>query len=295
MLFGENSKILKDRQTQLLLLANILAPLGVVVMSPVLDSLIAPLGASATSIGLMISVYTAPAIFLIPIFGALGDRYGRKHVLIPSIFVFGTADILIPFAMDFRTVLFLRMVQGIGFLTYNSIIVAHLMSGTPTDAGILAGLWNMSLAAAASQSGRLVDWFGNRYTPLVVGHGCLGIGFVIMLFVPSVFLAAFGIAVAGSGFGFTLSLYRNLITDLSPETLRAGLVSVAETAGRLTATLTPLLMAYVINVVTPTTGFQGAVQVAGLVVALLGGAGGIICLSVVRTGPNDLVTGTDVS
>jgi ACDE family multidrug resistance protein len=68
-LFGQSARIVRDRNVQLLLTATLFPVLGTALVSPVLDSLIVPLDATAASIGLMISVFTAPAIVMIPIAG----------------------------------------------------------------------------------------------------------------------------------------------------------------------------------------------------------------------------------
>lgn len=125
-LFGTDGKILRERRFQLLLAANIFTPLGTVLLSPVLDSLIEPYGVSPANIGLMISVYTAPAIVIIPVAGILADRYGRKPVLVSGLVLFGVAGMAVAFTTNFRVALTLRFVQGIGFGGTLPIIIASL-------------------------------------------------------------------------------------------------------------------------------------------------------------------------
>jgi len=62
----------------------------------------------------MMSFYTGPAIVLIPIAGILADRFSRKAVLVPSLFIFGIAGTAIAFTNSFQVVLALRLLQGIG-------------------------------------------------------------------------------------------------------------------------------------------------------------------------------------
>lgn len=82
VLFGENHCTVADRNFQLILLANLAAPLGTALVSPLLDSLTTPFGVSSANIGLMITVFTAPGIFVITLSGFLTDYYGRKPVLL---------------------------------------------------------------------------------------------------------------------------------------------------------------------------------------------------------------------
>lgn len=398
-LFGDDAAILREQNFQLLLLGNFVGPLGISLLSPVLDSLIEPFGTSPASIGLIISSFTAPAIVMIPVAGVLADRFNRKTVLVSSLTVFGIAGSVIAFTTDFRIVLALRTIQGIafggltpviitsigdlytgtrettaqglrftgsgisltifpffagllvgiawqypflihlialpiaaaiflwfdeptntatdggqpasyrralirllrerrvivmviarglgtvvwtGFLTYNSLIIVRVIGGSPEQAGILVALGSAFFAGTASQAGRLTALFNNRLYPLVVANAALGGGMVLMVFAPRIFVAGVGIIILGTGFGIALSLYRSIITSLAPQSLRGGLVSISEAAGRVMDTLTPIAMGGIIAVATPTIGFVPAVQLAGLSTAIAGAGGGILCLFVLN-------------
>lgn len=410
-LFGDDASVLDDRRFQLLLLANLLPPLGTALLSPVLDSLIEPFGTSAANVGLLMSAFTAPPILLIPVAGLLADRYGRKPVIVGSLVLFGAAGSAIASTTDFRVVLGLRLLQGvafggltpviitsigdlyagtreataqglrftgsglaqtvfpllsgllvavawqlpflvyamafpiavlvalrfeepstgvdggterpatetdggsasyrrqllgfvrrprvaslvfarglpvvvwIAFLTYNSIVVIRFQGGTPGQAGLLVSLGALAYALSASQAGRITALFDSRFVPLLVGTLCTGAGFIGMLYAPAPRLAAGGVAVAGAGFGTSLSLYRSVVTGLAPRHLRAGVVAVAEANGRALATLTPIAMGALIAAGRPTVGFAGAVRLAGVGAAVLSGVGGIVCLAVAKRSP----------
>jgi MFS family permease len=109
-MFGSDADVLGETDFQLLLLANIVSSLGTALLSPVLDSLIAPFGASPASTDLVMSFYVAPATVMIPVAGVLADRFGRKAVLVPSLVLFGLLRSAIAFSTDFRLALVLRLV-----------------------------------------------------------------------------------------------------------------------------------------------------------------------------------------
>jgi MFS family permease len=427
-LFGDDAAVLRDADFQTLLLANVLPPLGAALLSPILDSLIDPFGTSAADIGLLVSFFTAPAIVVIPVAGALSDRYGRKPVLVAALVLFGVAGSAIAFTTEYRVALALRTLQGvafggltpiiitslgdiyegtaeataqgirftgsgltqtvfpllsgslvavawqypfliyaialpvaavvalrfeeptaargggagsgdrdrngdrdgngdsgsraadgagaegsrlralfglvrqrrvaalvvarglpltvwIGFVTYNSIVVVRVLDGTPAQAGGLVAVGSLAYATAASQAGRVTARFDSRLYPLVAANVCLGTGFGLFLLAPSLAVAGAGIAVAGAGFGLALALYRSVITGLAGESLRGSLVSLAEAFGRVIATATPILMGAVIAVATPRVGLAGAVRLAGLGAAVVGGVGGVVCLLVASRSP----------
>lgn len=407
LLFGDDSQIVYERSFQALLLANLVGPMGVGVLSPVLDSLIDPFGTTATNIGLLISVFTAPAIVIIPLAGFLADRYGRKPILLTALPLYGIAGLLIGLTTDFRVALGLRFLQGIafggltpiiitsigdiydgnveataqgirftgsglsnvmfpffsgllvvvswrypfflyalalpiaagvylwfnepvsddtahdpsadetpieqirsllqlvrnrkvaamiiarglpvfiwiGFITYNSIIVVRILKETPTAAGLILSVASFTLAIAASQAGRITAIFESRLFPLIVSNALLGVGFAIFLLAPGILTGAVGMAISGLGFGLTLSLYRSITTGLATESLRGGLVSLAEAFGRVVGTVTPIIMGGAIAVVAQHTGIGTAVQLVGLSIAVISSIGGVICLTVMRFSP----------
>ena len=43
------------------------------------------------SVGLLIAVFALPSVFLTPVLGVMADRWGRKHVLVPALALFGLA------------------------------------------------------------------------------------------------------------------------------------------------------------------------------------------------------------
>jgi len=125
-LFGEDADVLRDRNFQLLLLANVMGPLGPALVSPVLDSLRGPFGATETAIGLLISAYIAPGIVMIPLAGVLADRYGRRIVLVVGLVLFGVGGTTIALTTDFRVALALRVVQGIGAAGIVPVVIASI-------------------------------------------------------------------------------------------------------------------------------------------------------------------------
>jgi MFS family permease len=88
--------------------------MGVSLISPLLPELRGVFEVSDAQIGLVITVYTLPGVFLTPFIGLVADRIGRRRVMIPLLFIFGTAGAGIAVARSFEEVLLLRFLQGIG-------------------------------------------------------------------------------------------------------------------------------------------------------------------------------------
>ena len=125
-LFGEEAGVLRRGRYQLLLLANINAALGTVLVSPLLEALTGPFAVTEAQAGLMITTFTAPSVVGIPLVGAIADRSGRKPVLVVALLVFGSAGSAIAFVTEFRLALGLRVLQGIGYAGITPVVITSI-------------------------------------------------------------------------------------------------------------------------------------------------------------------------
>ncbi|AUX10152.1 major facilitator superfamily MFS_1 [Halalkaliarchaeum desulfuricum] len=99
---------------QTILASSLIGVMGVSLLSPVLPALRTTFMITDAQVGLIITIYTLPGIFLTPFVGLVADRLGRRRTLIPLLFLFGIAGAAIAGATTFRQVLGLRFLQGIG-------------------------------------------------------------------------------------------------------------------------------------------------------------------------------------
>ncbi len=111
---GGLSKDLR-RSLGLIYASSVMVIMGINLIQPVLPAMIAPLGITDADIGLVIAVYSAPAIILAPLLGFAADRYGRRPLLAAGLIIFGVAGTAVALAPNFGWVLALRALQGIGF------------------------------------------------------------------------------------------------------------------------------------------------------------------------------------
>lgn len=106
--------------------------MGVASIAPALPAISRSLDVATDQIGLLITFYTLPGIFLIPILGVLADRFSRKVILIPSLFLFGIAGTACAFAESFEQLLLFRAIQGSGSAALgvlNLTLIGDLYSG----------------------------------------------------------------------------------------------------------------------------------------------------------------------
>lgn len=88
--------------------------MGVSSIAPAFPSIARSLDVSTNQIGLLITFFTLPGIIFTPIFGILADRFNRKVILVPSLFLFGIAGTACALADSFQQLLMFRVFQGIG-------------------------------------------------------------------------------------------------------------------------------------------------------------------------------------
>ncbi len=106
--------------------------MGVSSIAPAFPSIARSLDVSSSQIGLLITFFTLPGIIFTPIFGVLADRFNRKVILVPSLFLFGIAGTACAFAGSFEQLLLFRAFQGTGSAALgvlNLTLIGDLYSG----------------------------------------------------------------------------------------------------------------------------------------------------------------------
>ncbi len=115
--------VLKDKNFRIVLGVTLMSVLGVASVTPAFPEISREMGLSAARTALLVSVFTIPGLFFTPFLGLLADRHGRKKVLVPCLFLFGLAGGGCALVSDFRVLLVLRFLQGVGASALNSLNV----------------------------------------------------------------------------------------------------------------------------------------------------------------------------
>jgi MFS family permease len=126
------TKVYRNRNFQIVCAANPMHMMLAAVITPAFPTIMETLGISEQSIGLLISVFTLPTFLFTPLAGIMADRFGRKKLLVSSLFLYGIFGAACALAPDFKTLLVLRGLQGIGgapMLAASLAIIGDLFSG----------------------------------------------------------------------------------------------------------------------------------------------------------------------
>lgn len=138
---------------------------------------------SNEQIGLLITAFTLPGIFLTPILGVFADRIGRKAILVPSLFIFGIAGTACAFVTDFTWLLILRFIQGIGGASLGALnvtLIGDLYDGNKraTAMGYNGSILSVGTASYPAIGGglALLGW----YFPFYLSLAAIPIGLFVI-------------------------------------------------------------------------------------------------------------------
>jgi len=151
---------MEKRNIAIIYLITLVAVMGVASITPAFPSIREHFNISASQVTLLITVFTFPGIFLAPVVGLLADRWGRKTILLPSLFLFGIAGAACFFTNKWEILLLLRFFQGIGSAALGSLnvtLIGDLFSGQKRSAimGYNASVLSVGTAAYPAVGGAL--------------------------------------------------------------------------------------------------------------------------------------------
>lgn len=183
MAFSE--KLYHDTNLHIVFGVTLMAVLGVSSITPAFPSIVKVLHISSQSVGLLITVFTLPGVFLTPLFGILADRIGRKKILVPALLLFAIAGSSCAFARTFSTLLILRFFQGVGAASLGSLyvtLIGDLYTGKErtTAMGYNASILSVGTASYPAIGGILTT-FGWFY-PFLLPIAALPVGAAVVLF-----------------------------------------------------------------------------------------------------------------
>jgi len=149
--FESEAGLLRDPNLHVIFGVTLMAVLGVSSITPAFPEIAVALGLTPNQVGLLVAVFTLPGATLTPVLGVLGDRLGRKRVLVPSLLLFAVAGLL-----------WLRLLQGVGAAALGALnitILGDLYSGwrRATAMGLNASVLSVGTAPYPAIGGVLAE------------------------------------------------------------------------------------------------------------------------------------------
>jgi predicted MFS family arabinose efflux permease len=122
----------KARALTIVYAASLALMMGVNFIQPALPALTDRFHVSDAELSWIMTLFTAPAIFLSPLFGVVADLYGRRLLLAYGLMVFGLFGAAMALASNYTWLLVFRTLQGVGFaavIPLTIVLIGDLLEG----------------------------------------------------------------------------------------------------------------------------------------------------------------------
>ena len=176
-------KIYLDTNLQIIFGITLAYIMGISSITPAFPKIVKELNISVKDVGLLITAFSFPGILLVPFLGVIADRWGRKKIIVPFLMLFGIAGGLCFFVSDFKLLLILRLIQGIGAAPLGSLTVTIIGDLYSRKELIAAMGYNSSIRSIGSASypaiGGALAMMGWHY-PFILPVIAIPIGFFVL-------------------------------------------------------------------------------------------------------------------
>jgi MFS family permease len=169
-----------DKLIFTILLFSIFATItGVGIVVPLLPVYAHELGATGIYIGLIFGSFSLSRTVFLPLFGHLSDKKGRKPLIVPGLLAYSFVSIAFLFAVDVKSLILIRFVQGIASAMLLPVIQAYVGDITPAGReGLTMGLFNMSIFLGLSLGPVLGGMIHDRFSLEAAFMGMGGLSFI---------------------------------------------------------------------------------------------------------------------
>ncbi|MFP4445014.1 MAG: MFS transporter [Desulfosudaceae bacterium] len=165
------------------------AVMGVGIVVPLIPIYAQSLGASGLYIGLVFASFSLSRSFLLPLFGKLSDRTGRKPYIFVGLFGYTLVSAGFIFSDSVSSLILIRFFQGISSAMVVPVVQAYVGDITPVNReGMMMGMFNMSMFTSLSigplAGGLISDALGMKAAFLSMGVLSLIGALMSLLFLP---------------------------------------------------------------------------------------------------------------
>lgn len=148
---------------------------GVGIVVPLLPVYAKDLGASGLYIGLIFGVFSISRTFLLPVFGKLSDKKGRKHFITGGLFAYFLVSIAFVFSDTISSLIIVRFFHGCASAMLMPVIQAYIADITSDGKeGFTMGLFNVSMFTSLSL-GPLLGGFISEHFSIDIAFLAMGI------------------------------------------------------------------------------------------------------------------------
>ena len=159
---------------------------GVGIVVPLLPIYASDLGASGLYIGMIFGSFSISRSILLPIFGRMSDKKGRKPFIVTGLIAYTLLSFAFIFSKNVESLILLRFVQGAASAMILPVVQAYVGEITREGSeGYSMGLFNLSMFLSLSlgplMGGSMMQWFS--WNTAFASMGILsGVGLMLCVF-----------------------------------------------------------------------------------------------------------------
>ncbi len=177
----------RSLRLQVIFGSSIVMIMGASLVYPVLPVVAESLDISEGNIGLVLTAFTLPAVFLAPVVGLLIDMRGRKQVLVASLLLYGVAGMSITAVDSLEMLLALRVAQGIAYAGVMPLVVVLIgdtftkeQETTAQGVKVVLDRTTLLVLPAAAASLAAIAW----QAPFVLYGAAIPLGLIALRWLP---------------------------------------------------------------------------------------------------------------
>ncbi|MCG8564372.1 MAG: MFS transporter [Desulfobacterales bacterium] len=124
---------------------------GVGIVVPLLPIYAHDMGAAGIYVALIFGAFSLSRTCLLPVFGRMSDRRGRKPFILAGLLIYGLISLAFVFSSRVETLILARFFQGMGSAMIMPVVQAYVGEITPEGTeGYSMGLFNLSMFLSLS-------------------------------------------------------------------------------------------------------------------------------------------------
>ncbi len=124
---------------------------GVGIVVPLLPLYAHDMGAAGIYVAMIFGAFSLSRVCLLPLFGRLSDRRGRKPFILTGLFIYGLISIAFIFSTRVESLILARFFQGMGSAMIMPVVQAYVGEISPEGTeGYSMGLFNLSMFLSLS-------------------------------------------------------------------------------------------------------------------------------------------------